>query len=262
MHRRDFLKYTGLAGGTLALGGAAAAGYMSGADKTGNTDWGRAPYAKDQFFNRKPFFVKSPTYEKVGTPQRIQYLDNLFRRNGELGMYIRSLGEGGLKKAKEEGIESLPEELRQYYTEQTEAFDEFFLTRESAQQQRENWPEYRNKYLLGNPRAFRPSWHHKLKYLQWGLTIVALTMALAFQSPAISDYTIFDNFFRVGGPPLLVTVTIITLLISLVVSRPWCHFLCPLDGIFRWLKLINKNAQLLWKSRTKYTGKISQYLSL
>ena len=46
MHRRDFLKYTGPAGGTLALEGAAAAGYISGgADKKGYTGWGRAPYA-------------------------------------------------------------------------------------------------------------------------------------------------------------------------------------------------------------------------
>ncbi|TVQ20018.1 MAG: reductive dehalogenase [Bacteroidetes bacterium] len=148
MHRRDFLKFTGLASGTLVLGGAAAAGYMSGADKTGNTGWGRAPYAKDQFFNRKPFFVTTPTYEKVGTPQRIQYLDNLFRRNGELGMHIRSLGEGGLERVKGEGISSLPQELKAYYTEHPSAFEEFFLTRESAQQQRERWPEHRNQYLL------------------------------------------------------------------------------------------------------------------
>ncbi|TVQ20016.1 MAG: 4Fe-4S binding protein [Bacteroidetes bacterium] len=111
--------------------------------------------------------------------------------------------------------------------------------------------------LLGHPRAFRPSWHHKLKYLQWALTLVALSMALAFRNPAISDYTIFDNFFRIGGPSFLVAVTIITLLVSLVVSRPWCHFLCPLDGIFRWLKLIHLNLQLVWKSTPKPKRRIS-----
>ncbi|MBW6480768.1 MAG: FMN-binding protein [Bacteroidales bacterium] len=111
--------------------------------------------------------------------------------------------------------------------------------------------------LLGTPRAFRPPWHRKLKYLQWGLTLAALSMALAFRNPAISDYTIFDNFFRVGGPTLLITVTIITILTSLVVSHPWCNFLCPMDGIFRWLTVINKNVKQQWKNKQEFAGKIS-----
>ncbi len=102
--------------------------------------------------------------------------------------------------------------------------------------------------LLGTPHAFRPPWHRKLKYLQWALTLAALSLALGMRNPAISDYTIFDNFFRVGGPTLLMAVTIIILLASLVVNRPWCNFLCPMDGIFRWLTVINKNVKHLWPS--------------
>ncbi len=111
--------------------------------------------------------------------------------------------------------------------------------------------------LLGNPRALMPPWHRGLKYLQWALTLVALSLALGLRSPAVSDYTIFDNFFRVGGPPLLVAVTVIMLLASLVVNRPWCHFLCPMEGIFRWLTLINKNVTQVWKNKPKVAGKIS-----
>ncbi len=130
MDRRKFLKYTGLAGGTLALGGIASAGYMAGADKDGHTGFGRTYYGKDQFFNRKPFLVEKPTYEITGPAKRVQYIENLFRLN---------------------------------------------------------------------------------------------------------------------GPAILIAVMAVVLVLSLVISRPWCHFLCPLDGVFACLRLMNRSIKNLWK---------------
>ncbi len=142
------MKYSGLASGVVALTGIASAGYMAGASKDGNTGLGRTPYGKDQFFNRKPFLIEQPNYEQVGKTERIQFVDHLFRRNGEMFRYIRREAGGDFTLARERGIDALPDRLKEYYTAHPGAFDEFFLAREKAREQRANWAQYQSKYLL------------------------------------------------------------------------------------------------------------------
>ncbi len=150
MNRRSFLKYSGLASGVVAITGIASAGYMAGANKDGSTGLGRAPYGKGQFFNRKPFLIEQPNYEQVGKTERIQFVDHLFRRNGEMFRYIRREADGDFSLARERGITALPNPLKEYYTTYPGAFEEFFLAREKAMEQRANWGKYRNKYLLAD----------------------------------------------------------------------------------------------------------------
>ncbi len=148
MDRRNFLKYSGLAGGALTLAGASTAGFMAGKNKDSHTGFGRAPYGKDQFFNRKPFLVEKPTYRVVGKPSRIQYLDHLFRRNSELRRYIFSGAGGDFQKVRNEGTEALPEPLKNYYEKNPSAFEEFFRAMDKAEEQRANWEKYKDKYML------------------------------------------------------------------------------------------------------------------
>lgn len=148
MDRRNFLKYSGLASGTLALAGISTAGFVAGHNKDGNTGFGRTPYGKDQFFNRKPFLVEKPTYMKVGTPERIGYLDHLFRRNAELRYHIFSYGREGFQKVRNEGPESLPEPLKSYYIDNPSAFEEFFRAIDKANEQKTNWEKYKDRYML------------------------------------------------------------------------------------------------------------------
>jgi len=150
MDRRKFLKFAGLGSGTLALAGFSSAGFMAGKNKDGHTGFGRTPYGKDQFFNRKPFWVEEPTYEVVGTPKRIDYLDRLFKRNAEMYRFIYSVGQGNFETIQEQGIDALPEHLREYFREHPDAFEEFFTAIEKSQEQKSNWPKYREKYLLAD----------------------------------------------------------------------------------------------------------------
>ena len=81
LNRRDFLKKAGLIGGALSLAGAAVSGFGAGSSRDSYTGWGRTAYGGDQFFNRKPFFTDNPIYEQSGTPRRIEYIEDLFKRN-------------------------------------------------------------------------------------------------------------------------------------------------------------------------------------
>lgn len=152
MDRRSFLKYTGSASGTLALAGISSAGYFAGAGKDSHTGFGRTPYGKDQFFNRKPFLVEKPTYQVVDSPQRIQYIEHLFRRNGEMRRYIHSSGKTP-QEVRKQGIKPLPKLLQDYYKNNPGAFDEFFMAMEEGRKQRANWEKYKKKYMLADAWA-------------------------------------------------------------------------------------------------------------
>ena len=64
--RREFLKVSGVASAVLSLAGAGAAGFAAGKDFDSYTGWEDVFEGGAQFFNRTPFEVDKPVYEKVG----------------------------------------------------------------------------------------------------------------------------------------------------------------------------------------------------
>ncbi len=148
--RRGFIKTLGLAGGVLSLGGAAGAGLAAGKNKVSHTGYGRTAYGEDQFFKRKPFLVDFPTYEKVAKPRRIGYVENLFKRNGELYRLLYPRNKNAPKWSFEMGIDALPEPLKNYYQSNPGALEEFRKSMQKAREQRKNWEKYEKKYLLAD----------------------------------------------------------------------------------------------------------------
>lgn len=148
--RRKFIMSAGLAGGALSLAGTAAAGYAAGADKDSYTGYGRTHYGEDQFFNRKKFIVESPTYKREGEPVRIKAVDDIFKRNSEMSRLMFSRGGGNPSWKPEDGIESLPDHLRDYYKTNPGALEEFFRAMEKGREQRAKWPKYRDKYFIAD----------------------------------------------------------------------------------------------------------------
>jgi len=148
--RRSFIKTLGLAGGIITIGGVAGAGLAAGKNKDSHTGYGRTAYGEDQFFNRKPFFVDTPTYEKAGIPRRISYIENLFKRNGEMFRLLYPRSKDTNAWSFEQGTDTLPESLKNYYTEHPGALDELKRSMEKGQEQRNNWDKYKNQYLLAD----------------------------------------------------------------------------------------------------------------
>jgi reductive dehalogenase len=146
--RREFVKLSGIVGAFLGLGGAAGAGYFSGKSKESYTGWGKNAYGGNQFFNRKPFRVKIPTYEKVGNTRRIQYLEDIFKRNGELYRLMFPRNGEEPKWSLSQGAEDLPEPLRSFYKNHPGSLDEFKKAIKKSRIQRKNWKKYKDKYLL------------------------------------------------------------------------------------------------------------------
>lgn len=149
INRRNFIKAGGLLSGALGLGGIAGAGIAAGSDPKSYTGWSKNNLGKDQFFNRKPFYTDKIVHNKVETTRRITYVEDIFKRNGELYklMYSKKI-ENNWEPSM--GIDALPEPLKSYYTKNPESLKEFHLAGKMAKQQHENWKKYKNKYALAD----------------------------------------------------------------------------------------------------------------
>lgn len=143
------MKVSGILGGALSLAGAAGAGMAAGRNPDSYTGWGANNLGKDQFFNRKPFYTDEPVHEEVSQTRRIAYLEDIFKRNGELYRLMRSK-DPKKKWTPAMGKEALPKHLKEYFTKFPASFEEFLLAREMAQKQHENWENVKEKYALAD----------------------------------------------------------------------------------------------------------------
>lgn len=99
------------------------------------------------------------------------------------------------------------------------------------------------KAKVRSPGSFKPY----LKWLHRGLAWLAIVLALIFRNPGISSYEVFSALFdRVGTTPIFIVLGIV-LVASLVIKRPWCTYLCPLQPVYEFIQLIRRWILELWK---------------
>ncbi len=71
------------------------------------------------------------------------------------------------------------------------------------------------------------------KYLIWLPRILAwifILLALLSNQPAYPSHEIFSTFFSMIGDDYQFVIVATVLLLSLFISKPWCHYLCPIKG--------------------------------
>jgi len=93
-----------------------------------------------------------------------------------------------------------------------------------------------------------------LKWLHRGLAWLAIVLALIFRNPALSTYEVFSALFDREGSAAIFVVLGIVLLASLVIKRPWCTYLCPLQPVYEIIKLIRRWIVELWKNNVRKTA--------
>lgn len=81
----------------------------------------------------------------------------------------------------------------------------------------------------------------RTEWMKWTarlLALTALSAALYFRNPADAQYEPFGMAFSFIGSSVIFGLTILILLASLVVKRPWCTLLCPITPVFDYLALL------------------------
>lgn len=101
---------------------------------------------------------------------------------------------------------------------------------------------------LTGAKLFRPRrLHNLLTWLQRGLAFGAIALGLAFRQPGAISYEPFGTLFDLTGSwPQWVLLALI-LLGSMVVYRPFCNYLCPLDPVVGYIGEVRRWIRDIWK---------------
>ncbi len=88
--------------------------------------------------------------------------------------------------------------------------------------------------------------------VQRGLAFAAVLLGLALRRPGIAGYEPFATLFDFRGNIVEVIFLVIIILASLLMYRPFCNYLCPLDPVYdfiaesrRWVR----EGWMVWKKR-------------
>jgi len=100
-------------------------------------------------------------------------------------------------------------------------------------------------------KFYRPrKWSEFFTWLQRGLAFSAVLLGLAMRRPGIAGYEPFATLFDFRGTSLEVAFLVLVMLASLLMYRPFCNYLCPLDTVCdfiaesrRWVREVWKNVQ-------------------
>ena len=97
---------------------------------------------------------------------------------------------------------------------------------------------------VSGAKHYRPrDLNRLLKWVQRMLALSAIVLGLLLRRPGISSYEPFATLFDFRGLGLEWAFLILVLLVSLLMYRPFCNYLCPLDAVVefvgagrRWIK--------------------------
>ncbi|SCX95941.1 4Fe-4S binding domain-containing protein [Desulfoluna spongiiphila] len=94
---------------------------------------------------------------------------------------------------------------------------------------------------IGGAKAHAvPRYKFVLMWLQRGLALAAILIAMVYRNPGISSYEIFGTLFDLKGSILQFFLLGLVVLASLFVRRPWCRYLCPIKPIESLIRFLRK----------------------
>lgn len=104
-------------------------------------------------------------------------------------------------------------------------------------------------------RLYRPrKWSLFFTWLQRGLAFTAVLLGLALRRPGVAGYEPFAVLFDQRGSFIEVLFLLLVILASLLMYRPFCNYLCPLDPVYdfiaegrRWVREV----WLAWKKQNQ-----------
>ena len=79
-----------------------------------------------------------------------------------------------------------------------------------------------------------------MKWVQRGIALLAILLALYFRNPVKLDYEIFGVALSLTGPTYLFILTGVFIVASAFIQRPWCNYLCPIVPLEDMLRLLHR----------------------
>lgn len=108
---------------------------------------------------------------------------------------------------------------------------------------------------LSGAKLYRPRQLHSwLSWLQRGLSFAAIALGLALRQPGAASFEPFGTLFDLEGSWPQWALLVLVLLGSLVVYRPFCNYICPLDPVVGYIGQLRRWVKELWQQRIKPTA--------
>lgn len=95
----------------------------------------------------------------------------------------------------------------------------------------------------GAKPRFSRRFNKSMKWVQRGVALVAILLALYFRNPVKLNYEIFGVALSLTGATYLFVLTGLFIVASVFIKRPWCTYLCPIVPVEDMLRLLSKNKQ-------------------
>lgn len=111
---------------------------------------------------------------------------------------------------------------------------------------------------LTKAKLYRPrDLDEPLKWVQRGLALAAIVLGLALRQPGVASYEPFATLFDFRGTAVAVGFLVLIILASLVMYRPFCNYLCPLDPVVDFIAAVRrwlKEGWTQWRKQRPATG--------
>lgn len=101
---------------------------------------------------------------------------------------------------------------------------------------------------LSGVKIYRPRQLDKLlTWVQRGLALAAIFLGLSLRRPGAAAFEPFPTLFDLRGTALQWSFLVLVLIASLLVYRPFCNYLCPLDPVIEFIAEIRRMIEEIWR---------------
>jgi hypothetical protein len=105
---------------------------------------------------------------------------------------------------------------------------------------------------VSKAKPYRPrELNTPLKWLQRGLALTAIVIGLALRRPGAAGYEPFATLFDLRGTPVQWALLVMVVLASLMMYRPFCNYLCPLDPVVDFIAAGRRWTKEMWSTWRK-----------
>jgi hypothetical protein len=105
-------------------------------------------------------------------------------------------------------------------------------------------------------KIFRPRrLSNPLKWLQRSLALTAIVLGLVLRKPGVASYEPFATLFDQRGNSIEWAFLILIIFVGLVMFRPFCGYLCPLDPVVDFISVGRRWARESWMKWKSSIGK-------
>lgn len=111
---------------------------------------------------------------------------------------------------------------------------------------------------LTGAKAYQPrNLYSKLHWLQRALSFSAIVLGLALRQPGVASYEPFGTLFDLKGSWPQWLLLGLVLFGSLVIYRPFCTYICPLDPVVSYIGELRRLGKGLWHQRSRVAASMS-----